>query len=46
MGMNLAPSVVIFLLMLAADTSIAGARVRPIGVDVSITRGILMFIWG
>ena len=35
-----------FVLVVAADMSIAQVRGRSIGVDVSITKGILMFVWG
>ena len=34
------------LLVLAADMCIAKVRVRSEGVDVSMSWGILMFIWG
>ena len=46
MGRNLAPKYREHLFVLAADMSIALVRVKSIGVDVSITRGILMFVWG
>ena len=34
------------LYVLAADMCTARVRVRSVGVDVTIARGILMFIWG
>ena len=46
MGVNLAPKCREFLLVLAADMFIAWARVRSVGVEVSIATGILMLVWG
>ena len=46
MGVNLAPKCRKLLLVLAADMCIAQVRVRSVGVEVSIARGILMFICG
>ena len=46
MGLNLAPKCRNLLLVFAVDMCIARVRVRSIGVVVSITRAILMFLWG
>ena len=37
--------IVVLFIGSQADMSIAQARVRSVGVDVSIAKGILMFIW-
>ena len=46
MGVNFAPMCRTFLFVPTADISIAYVRVMSVSVDVSIARGILMFIWG
>ena len=46
MGVNVAPKCRNLLLVLTADMCIARVRVRCIGVDVSITAAILIFVWG
>ena len=46
MGGNLANVCHEFLLVRAADMSIARVRVRSLGVDVGVTGGILMLVWG
>ena len=46
MGVNLAPMCRQLLYVLTADMCIAKVRMRSAGVDVSIAKGILMFIWG
>ena len=46
MGVNLAPKCRNLLFVLAADMCITHVRVMSVSVDVSIARGILMFIWG
>ena len=45
-GGNLTPMCRIFLLVLTADLGIPGVILRFLCADVSITIGILMFIWG
>ena len=45
MGINLAPQCRNLSLVLTADMCIARVRVRSMGVDVSITRAILISIW-
>ena len=45
MGGNLANVCREILLVFDADMSIAGVKERSIGVDVSITKGILMLVW-
>ena len=46
MGKNLATKCRNLLVVLTADMGIAEARVRSVGVDVSIAVGILMYVWG
>ena len=46
MGLNLAYVCREFLLVRRVDMSITRVRVRSVGVDVSIAKGILMLIWG
>ena len=46
MGVTLANVCRDFLCILAADMCIARVRVGPVGVELSIAEGVLVFLWG